>query len=116
MHTLPRRTDPAQGERTRRYKTTDIPVAFLAECLILDQETTSGLRWRERPREHFVSARASASWNARYAGKLAGSPTIWGYLDICLTFAGRERHLKAHRVVWALAHGRWPDDQLVHRF
>ena len=86
----------------------DIPVAFLAECFTLDAETPSGLRWRERPLEHFASSGAWATWNARFAGTEAGTPDDKGYLMVRLTVAGRQRSLKAHRIVFALAHGRWP--------
>ena len=51
----------------------DIPVAFLRECFSLDDTSPTGLRWRERPRVHFVNEGAWRTMNTRCAGKPAGS-------------------------------------------
>lgn len=95
-------------------KDTDIPVTFLAECFELAPETPSGLRWRHRPLEHFASAGAWATWNTRFAGTSSQHTNSDGYAEFVLTFAGRRGLLKAHRIVWALTHGRWPHDQIDH--
>jgi hypothetical protein len=91
---------------------TAIPITFLAECFDLDP-TTGVLTWRERPREHFATRRALATW--RYAGTVAGGQQSDGYSQISLTLDGRKRCLKAHRVVFALVHGHWPVEQIDHR-
>lgn len=52
----------------------------------------------------------SASWNSRYAGKLAGSRTPEGYWQIKLegqTFLG-------HRLAWVHYHGEWPEGEVDH--
>lgn len=96
--------------------TDDFPIWFLIACFVLDPTTPSGLRWRERPREHFPNIRQWHRWNTRYAGKQAGSLDRGdGYFRIVLTYRGRERRRLAHRIVFALVHGRWPSDQLDHR-
>jgi hypothetical protein len=92
-----------------------IPIWFLIQCFILDPGTPSGLRWRERPREHFPERTEDcAIWNGHYAGKPAGTPNDEGRWHVSLTFAGRKRSLKTHRICFALEHGRWPDDEVDH--
>ena len=85
----------------------DIPIAFLRECFDLDPETPSGLRWRFR-------ATMPPQWNSRQAGKPAGTAAGKGYWHIKLTFGGQERHLHAHRVVFALTHRHWPEHEIDH--
>jgi len=92
----------------------DIPIAFLAECFALDPATPSGLRWRTRPREHFPSGPQWCRWNTRFAGRPAETPAGKGYLRVHLTFGGRARHLRTHRVVVALTRGDWPSEQVDH--
>jgi hypothetical protein len=92
----------------------DIPLAFLRECLDIDAEAQSELRWRPRPLEHFPDERARASWNARYAGQQAGAHAK-GYWLVGLTYGGRRRMLGAHRIVVALTHGFWPEHEVDHR-
>jgi HNH endonuclease len=97
---------------------THIPIWFLIECFIVDATTPSGLRWRERPREHFESGRYGdgqfARWNGRYAGKAAGVKNVFGYMQVTLTFNGVRRSFKVHRVIYALTKGGWPPDQVDH--
>lgn len=92
----------------------DIPIAYLRECLVLDL-VTGELTWRTRPREHFATKRSCSTWNARYAGKRSGSLLPIGYWLIALTFAGRQRGLLSHRVIFALATGAWPVDEVDHK-
>lgn len=95
-------------------KNNDIPIALLRECFDLDVET-GALTWRVRPREHFATANAWASWNAIYPGEKAGTLHPTGYLNIGLTIDRRCRLLLGHRVIFALVHGRWPVDEIDHR-
>jgi hypothetical protein len=72
---------------------------------------TGALRWRVRPEHHFGSARKAAAWNARFAGsKALAALNRNGYRHGSL--GGRS--LQAHRVVFALGHGRWPSAQVDH--
>ncbi|EKF16891.1 HNH endonuclease, partial [Nitratireductor pacificus pht-3B] len=48
-------------------------VETLRELLVYDPETGI-LTWKVRPRRHFKTDGAWKGWNARYAGKLAGTP------------------------------------------
>lgn len=80
----------------------DIDISSLREILRYDNET-GNLYWLERKGQASLYWR---SWNSRWAGREAFRPdpsrgyksgTIWGHAVL------------AHRVVWALAYGYWPD-------
>lgn len=92
-----------------------LPVARLHEMF---ERTPDGrLYWKERPVSHFVgspkrSAKHScANWNARYAGTEA---------LCCITPHGHKtgrinnRLFYAHRVVWAMETGHWPENEIDH--
>lgn len=67
---------------------------------------TGAIFWRERAETFFTRRRTAIAWNKRYAGTRAlnhAKPT--GYLSGCLF----NRHVLAHRVAWALAHGEMPN-------
>lgn len=68
----------------------------LREALILDAETGT-LTWRKTGRKG-------------HAGKVAGRISAKGYRDVSI--AGKR--LYAHRVVFALTHGRWPEGLVDH--
>ena len=92
-----------------------VSVELLRELLHLDVETGK-LYWRERAARHFdCSSRPpevmAASWNARYAGKEAFTYlSDNGYLMGAIF----GRSFRAHRVVFAMAYGRWPDGYIDH--
>ena len=64
------------------------------------------LYWRPRDRRWFKSDRIHKSWNSTYAGAEALT-----YLDPHGYRCGRlfNKPLKAHRAIWAIATGAWPD-------
>lgn len=71
---------------------------------------TGDLLWRRRPREDFVSLRGEKVWNARYAGKVAGYiDKRYGHREVAVD----NRHYRAHRVIWCMMYGYWPD-QIDH--
>lgn len=80
--------------------------------LLLDHDPATGaMTWRERPVEMFKTPRSAAAWSARFAGERAFATTIGGgYL------AGRvfDRAYYAHRVIWALHYGCWPEAEIDH--
>lgn len=86
---------------------------------LLDYCPATGLlRWKERPADLFngcdrrPTEAACAAWNKRYAGKPALN-AIDNYGHRC----GRilYRNYLAHRVVWALVYGQWPEALIDHR-
>ena len=98
----------------RNAKDTDIPVAYLGECFSYDADS-GALTWKRRPSEHFSSAMRSRQWNTRHAGKradvLSGDK---GHRRVILTVGGHPRQLKAHRIIFALTHGHWPEHEVDH--
>lgn len=99
-------------------KTTErgMSIERLREMFDLD-ESTGTMRWRARPIHHFketnsrTAEHAMNRTNSQYAGKAAfTSRHQLGYLR-----AELGGHLwQAHRVVFALHHGRWPDGDVDH--
>lgn len=82
----------------------------LRELLRYEPETGK-LFWKPRPAEMFSSLRISRTWNSRYAGKEAFT-SKWGngyrrggIFDI---------DYSAHRVIWAMAYGEWPQEEVDH--
>jgi hypothetical protein len=91
-----------------RDMSADVSVSQLRE--VFDHnEDFSQLFWRSRP---IVSCK-TASWNARCAGKPAGSLSSRGYIEIGFKIDGIKYRCRAHRVLWALEHGEWPPKTLV---
>lgn len=72
---------------------------------------TGVVMWRYRPRGYFSSDQEHVRWNTRYALTPAfNSENSKGYL---VGGIDGKRYL-AHRVVWACAHGRWPEGEVDH--
>lgn len=94
----------------------DLPsIETLRKLLAYDPETGS-LTWLPRPVSMFSDGKQSpahnaAKWNAKYAGRPAFNViNPGGYLKG--RFLGQ--NLKAHRVAWAIFHGKWPDFEIDH--
>lgn len=71
---------------------------------------TGVLRWKERPLTDFVDSRVRNIWNTKYAGQRAGATNDAGY--VCVRVDGKNR--KAHRLIWLLVTGDWPEDEIDH--
>lgn len=87
-----------------------ISPAILRQLLCYDPETGK-LFWKERPVEMFAdgghsAAHSCAKWNAKHAGSEAFTCEAGGRME------GRifRRRYFAHRVIWAIVHGRWPEE------
>ena len=90
-----------------------VDVETLHKLLICDAENGT-LTWRERTPDMFENAKfpkqICASWNGRYAGKLAFTANSDGY-RIGAIF---DRLQKSHRIIWAMTRGEWPRNQIDH--
>jgi hypothetical protein len=92
-------------------------IEFLRRVVIYDP-ATGVLTWLPRTPDMIGGAteaarrKSCACWNGQYAGKpaLIG---IDGYGYYHGPIAGR--YLKAHRVAWAIHHGKWPMLEINHR-
>lgn len=72
---------------------------------LFDADFEKGLlTWRHRP----VTNWRVKTWNARFAGKVAGRLNTAGHVQIAITIDGVKFMSVAHRVLWAMEHGHWP--------
>jgi hypothetical protein len=84
----------------------------LLRALLVYEKDTGRLYWRRRPVEWFKpnslgQMAAANAWNRRYAEQEAFTSTNGGgYRNGCVLRV----NLKAHRVAWAIHHGRWPSE------
>lgn len=84
----------------------------LALRLLSYDRATGRLHWRERDPDLFEDKKISAAsaaniWNAKYAGKLAfDSVNGDGYR----TGSFRKKEYRAHRVIFLMMTGRWPEE------
>jgi hypothetical protein len=67
---------------------------------------TGALTWLPRDPKWFTDDRYCKGWNTRYAGTPAAAADPNGYIHV--SFYGRA--FLAHRVIWAMVHGEWPDE------
>lgn len=78
---------------------------------LMDFQPESGnFHWKERQRHEFDSLRAFRAFNAKFAGKAAGSPDGKGYVQIRVD----GKKYRAHRLAWLFVHGVWPSEQIDH--
>lgn len=82
-----------------------MPAPAVAQVLAYNP-ITGALTWRRRPD-------CPEAWNARYAGKLAGTKKK-GEIQISVKWAGRRRLYRAHHLAWAILKGEWPRPEVDH--
>lgn len=91
----------------------DIPLITAAQAreLLSYNPATGKLIWRERPREYFSSERDWKKWNQRYQGKPAfDCDESAGYCKGHIL----GRTYRAHRIIWLLETGDWPEMFIDH--
>jgi hypothetical protein len=82
-----------------------------AELPRLIEVREDGYFWLPRPRSMFCDDISFKSWNAKHVGKkVFTSRDDDGYLRVRLF----GRSYPAHRVIWALHYGKWPEGQIDH--
>ena len=91
-----------------------LPIRTLHK-LLRYEPLTGKLFWRMRTVEFFKDGKHSAersmrAWNVRYAKTEAFTATSYGYK--VGTILGKV--FSAHRVIWAMVTGEWPDIQIDH--
>lgn len=92
-----------------------IPIETLRQLLDYNPETGK-LFWRDRPPEMFAytgrqsQVQSSKAWNARFSGKEAFANNHEGYLQGKIF----SKIFLAHRVIFAVVHDRWPNNEIDH--
>lgn len=90
----------------------DLPtIEMLHKLLVCDAEA-GRLWWRDRPLDLFTDARYHKQWNAEYAGEEAFQYTENAGYKRSKIF---NKDYSAHRVIWAMHYGEWPDGQIDHK-
>ena len=84
---------------------------YLRECF---QHRDGALYWRERPASHFINPAVCMAFNTKTAGKKAGKLNGRGYVTVGLRIDGKAISMAAHRVVWAMNYGKWPELHIDH--
>lgn len=89
---------------------TDLTFEIVSELLRLDAHS-GRLYWRLRDRKWFNTDLSWRLWNGKFAGKEAfTSLNGHGYLHGSIF----DRNYRAHRVVWLLHTGAWPNGEVDH--
>lgn len=89
----------------------ELPSPDLLRQLLRYDQDTGLLYWRRRPRKFFANDAEFKRWNDRYAEREAFTHvTADGYRRGAFLY---RLHL-AHRVIFAMVHGRWPTGQIDH--
>lgn len=95
---------------------TNITPEMLRKLLRYEPETGK-LFWRARTPDLFEDGKRSAehlcaNWNSRWAGKEAFTSGNGNGYKSGHIFS---RKYKAHRVIWAIFYGAWPEHQIDHK-
>lgn len=111
------RIEITEGELMKIKDVSELTQEIVSELLQYNKETGE-LRWKHRSLEWFrhckLPERQQGTWNTRYAGKLAGRKWVRedGYSKIYVAVLGKR--VLAHRLIWLLVTGAWPDGHIDH--
>lgn len=79
--------------------------------LLRYEPETGKLYWKPRPASMFKNKQAYGAWNTKYAGEEAFTAIDDSGYRRGSVF---DRRYWAHRVIWAIHYGEWPEDQIDH--
>lgn len=90
----------------------DFPTPELLRQLLDYEPVTGRLIWKPRPLEMFATKRAFLTWNKRFAGNegFTAKDRLHGYRVGNVNY----KLCMAHRVIWAIVHGEYPDSDVDH--
>ena len=71
---------------------------------------TGKLFWKHRDANLFPDEKSYKKWNGRFGGKEAFTAYKDGYKHGSIFY----KYLKAHRVIWLLVYGEWPNGEIDH--
>ena len=93
-----------------RYNRHTLPAHLLGDFLNHDPEMGI-LTWKSRDSRWFQSEGHCRTWNTRYSGKPALNYVKGnGYLEGSIL----DHKTYAHRAIWAMVHGDWPQSDVDH--
>lgn len=85
---------------------------YLNERFDYNPETGELFHKKERPPEHFKRPKDYVMWHSQFAGKRVGTlDRRTGYRLVCVD----RKYLLEHRVIWKMAHGEDPVEELDHK-
>lgn len=90
---------------------TPLPMHIIFDSLEVSKDSTSGLKWKPRPRSHFNTQRGHRIFNSAYAGKDAGYPQTHPCGKRFMVKIGLLK-FPASRIVFAINSGAdpWPNE------
>lgn len=89
----------------------NLPTAGTIRKLLSYDEATGLLYWRKRDESLFKTKRSCNAWNTRNATKRAfTSKSDTGYHQGSIF----DKNMLAHRVIWCLKTGGWPENDIDH--
>lgn len=88
----------------------ELPSPHDIRQLVRYEKETGRLFWKERPLEYCASEAHQQRWNATFAGKETFLTELNGYRRGCVL----AKDIFAHRAIWAIEFGEWPDGQIDH--
>lgn len=87
-----------------------LPSPELLRQLLRYEPESGKLFWLPRPRTMFPDHRSWSTWNSRFANKEAFTSFSDGYFIGSVDYV----KMKAHRVIWAIHTGEWPNGDIDH--
>lgn len=93
----------------------DLPHPSVLRQLLRYEQKTGRLFWTPRTTDFFQNKNGRAeqtckAWNTKYSGKEAFTYICNGYK----TGAILNKACTAHRAIWAIVNGKWPDQEIDH--